>query len=114
VPSAFRVKCDRSDGEFALFHLLLIMSRVFVGRIYNNAMLSDLFSLLDGAYRIHSGPIIHRDFSSPLGLSRGSRIMSGIGSEYGGSGVLGLWFTTARANLLVTVSENPFFQAVFE
>jgi hypothetical protein len=71
VPSAFRVKCDRSDGEFALFHLLLIMSRVFVGRIYNNAMLSDLFSLLDGAYRIHSGPIIHRDFSSPLGLSLG-------------------------------------------
>lgn len=55
--------------SLALFYLLLItISRIFASRIYNNAMLSDLLTLLDGAYRIHSGQIIHRDFSSPLGL----------------------------------------------
>lgn len=54
--------------SLALVYLLLIMSRVLVSNIYNNAMPSDLLSLLDGVYRIHSGQIIHRDFSSPLGL----------------------------------------------
>src|SRR5579871_3390977 len=51
-----------------LFYLLIIANRIVASNIYNNAMPSDLFSLLDGAYRIHSGEIIHRDFSSPLGL----------------------------------------------
>jgi hypothetical protein len=52
----------------ALFCLLLIASRVVVSRIYTNIMLQDLLSLLDTIYRIHSGQIIHRDFSSVLGL----------------------------------------------
>ena len=52
----------------ALFYFLVIISRVLITDIYNNAMPSDLFSLLDGIYRIHNGETIHRDFSSPLGL----------------------------------------------
>jgi hypothetical protein len=38
---------------------MIILSRVLVSNIYDNAMPSDLFSLLDGIYRIHTGQIIH-------------------------------------------------------
>jgi hypothetical protein len=54
--------------SLGLLYLFMIISRVFVTNIYNNAMLSDLFSLLDGAYRVHSGEIADRDFSSTLGV----------------------------------------------
>ena len=51
----------------AIYNLLLISSRIFVNRIYTNAMPQDLLALLDGIYRVHLGQIVHRDFSSPLG-----------------------------------------------
>ena len=51
-----------------IYYLLLIASRVFVGKIYINTMPQDLLALLDGFYRINSGQIIHRDFSTVLGL----------------------------------------------
>ena len=50
-----------------IYNLLLIASRIFVNRIYTNAMPQDLLALLDGIYHVHLGQIVHRDFSSPLG-----------------------------------------------
>jgi hypothetical protein len=52
----------------AIFYLLLIASRIIVGRIYNNVMLQDLLALLDTTYRVHAGQMINRDFSTVLGL----------------------------------------------
>jgi hypothetical protein len=51
----------------AIYNLLLIASRIFISRIYTNAMPQDLLALLDGIYRVNLGQIVHRDFSSPLG-----------------------------------------------
>ena len=47
----------------AIYNLLLIASRIFVSRIYTNAMPQDLLALLDGIYRVHLGQIVNRDFS---------------------------------------------------
>jgi hypothetical protein len=52
----------------AIYNLLLIASRIFVHRIYTNSMPQDFLAFLDCIYRVHLGQIIHRDFSSPLGL----------------------------------------------
>jgi len=51
----------------AIYNLLLIASRVFVNRIYTNAMPQDFLAFLDCIYRVHLGQIVHRDFSSILG-----------------------------------------------
>ncbi len=51
----------------AVYTLLLIASRVFVNKIYMNAMPQDLLAFLDCVYRVHLGQIVHRDFSSILG-----------------------------------------------
>ena len=51
----------------ALYNLLLIASRIFVNRIYNNAMPQDFMAFLDCIYRVHLGQVVHRDFSSILG-----------------------------------------------
>jgi hypothetical protein len=51
----------------AAYTLLLIASRVFVHRLYTNAMPQDLLAFLDCVYRVHLGQIVHRDFSSILG-----------------------------------------------
>ncbi len=52
----------------AIYNLLLIASRIFVNRIYTNSMPQDFLAFLDCIYRVHLGQIVHRDFSSPLGL----------------------------------------------
>jgi hypothetical protein len=52
----------------AIYNLLLIASRIFVTRIYINTMPQDLLGLLDGIYRVHLGQIVHRDFSTVVGL----------------------------------------------
>ena len=52
----------------AIYNLLLIFSRIFVNRIYTNSMPQDFLAFLDCIYRVHLGQIVHRDFSSPLGL----------------------------------------------
>ena len=52
----------------AIYNLVLIASRIFVNRIYINAMPQDLLALLDGIYRVHLGQIVHRDFSTVVGL----------------------------------------------
>ena len=49
-------------------YFVLIASRVFAHNTYANAALQDLFGLLDGAYRVHSGQLIHQDFSTIIGL----------------------------------------------
>jgi hypothetical protein len=51
----------------AIYNLLLISSRIFVNKIYTNAYPQDFLAFLDGIYRVHSGQIVHRDFSSVLG-----------------------------------------------
>ena len=51
----------------AIYNLLLIASRVFVNRIYTNAMPQDFLAFLDCVYRVHLSQIVHRDFSSILG-----------------------------------------------
>ena len=51
----------------AVYTLLLIASRIFVNRLYTNAMPQDLLAFLDCIYRVHLGQIVHRDFSSILG-----------------------------------------------
>jgi hypothetical protein len=51
----------------AVYTLLLIASRIFVNRLYTNAMPQDLLAFLDCVYRVHLGQIVHRDFSSILG-----------------------------------------------
>ena len=51
----------------AIYNLLLIASRIFVNRIYTNAMPQDFMAFLDCIYRVHLGQIVHRDFSSVLG-----------------------------------------------
>jgi hypothetical protein len=50
-----------------IYNLLLIASRIFVNRIYTNAMPQDFLAFLDCIYRVHLGQIVHRDFSSILG-----------------------------------------------
>lgn len=52
----------------AIYNILLIASRLFVNRIYTNSMPQDFLAFLDCVYRVHLGQIVHRDFSSPLGL----------------------------------------------
>jgi hypothetical protein len=52
----------------AVYNILLIASRLFVNRIYTNSMPQDFLAFLDCVYRVHLGQIVHRDFSSPLGL----------------------------------------------
>jgi hypothetical protein len=52
----------------AIYNLLLIAGRIFVNRIYTNSMPQDFLAFLDCIYRVHLGQIVHRDFSSPLGL----------------------------------------------
>ena len=52
----------------AIYNLLLIASRIFVNKIYTNSMPQDFLAFLDCIYRVHLGQIVHRDFSSPLGL----------------------------------------------
>ena len=49
------------------YNLILIVSHVFVARIYTNAMPQDFLAFLDCVYRVHLGQIVHRDFSSILG-----------------------------------------------
>jgi hypothetical protein len=51
----------------SIYTLLLIASRIFVKRIYTNAMPQDFLAFLDCIYRVHSGQVVHRDFSSILG-----------------------------------------------
>jgi hypothetical protein len=51
----------------ALYNLLLIASRIFVNRIYTNAMPQDFLAFLDCIYRVYLGQVVHRDFSSILG-----------------------------------------------
>ena len=51
----------------AIYNLFLIASRIFVNKIYNNAMPQDFMAFLDCIYRVHLGQIVHRDFSSILG-----------------------------------------------
>ena len=50
-----------------IYNLFLIASRIFVNKIYNNAMPQDFMAFLDCIYRVHLGQIVHRDFSSILG-----------------------------------------------
>ncbi len=50
-----------------IYNALLIASRIFVNKIYNNAMPQDFMAFLDCIYRVHLGQIVHRDFSSILG-----------------------------------------------
>ncbi len=52
----------------AIYNLLLIASRIFVNRIYMNSMPQDFLAFIDCIYRVNLGQIVHRDFSSPLGL----------------------------------------------
>lgn len=52
----------------AIFNLALIASRIFVHRIYTNAMPQDFLALLDGIYRLHLGQVAHRDFSTVVGV----------------------------------------------
>ena len=51
----------------AIYNLLLISSRIFVNKIYTNAYPQDFLAFLDCIYRVHSGQIVHRDFSSVIG-----------------------------------------------
>ena len=50
-----------------IYNAWLMAIRIFVDRIYNNAMPQDFMAFLDCIYRVHLGQVVHRDFSSILG-----------------------------------------------
>ena len=64
----FELSANRLTIILALLCAAMVSDRVFANNIYVNEMLQDLMALLDGVYRIHSGQLIHQDFSSALGL----------------------------------------------
>jgi hypothetical protein len=64
----FELSANRLTIILALLCAAMVSDRVLANNIYVNEMLQDLMALLDGVYRIHSGQLIHQDFSSALGL----------------------------------------------